>query len=70
MIVERLMVVLNEDDGESSVRAKIVSSLKTQYSTPGPNDFDFVKVTQKRISVLRLGENTEYWPDKDFSIFG
>ena len=54
------MVILNEDDNESSVRAKIVSSLKTQYSMLGPNDFDFVKVTQKRISVLRLGEDTEY----------
>lgn len=26
----------------------------------GPNDFDFIKVTQKRILVLRLGENIEY----------
>ena len=59
-IVERGMVVLNEDDSESSVRAKIVSSLKTQYSMLGPNDFDFIKVTQKKISVLRLAENTEY----------
>ena len=59
-IAERGMVVLNEDDSESSVRAKIVSSLKWQYSMLGPNDFDFVKVTQKRISVLRLAENTEY----------
>ena len=59
-IIERGMIVLNEDDDESSVRAKIASSLKGQYSLLGPNDFDFVKVTQKRISVLRLGENTEY----------
>ena len=69
--------MLNEDDGESSVRAKIVSSLKTQYSILGPNDFDFVKVTQKRISVLDSEKtlNTiivllRNWPDKDFSIFG
>ena len=59
-IIERGMIVLNEDDDESNVRAKIVSSLQGQYSLLGPNDFDFVKVTQKRISVLRLGENTEY----------
>ena len=57
-IIER--IVINEDDDESSVRGKIASSLKGQYSLLGPNDFDFVKVTQKRISVLRLGENTEY----------
>ena len=59
-VLKRSMIVLNEDDDESSVRAKIASSLKGQYSLFGPNDFDFVKVTQKRISVLRLGENTEY----------
>jgi len=59
-IIERGMIVLNEDDDESSVRAKITSSLKAQYSLLGPNDFDFVKVTQKKISVLRLAENTEY----------
>ena len=60
-IIERGMIVLNEDDDdESRVRAKIASSLKGQYSLLGPNNFDFVKVTQKRISVLRLGENTKY----------
>ena len=41
-IIERGMIVLNEDDDESNVRAKIVSSLQGQYSLLGPNDFDFV----------------------------
>lgn len=59
-IVERGMVVLNEDDSESCVRTKIVSSLKSECGLLGPNDFDFVKVTQKKISVLRLAEGTEY----------
>ena len=59
-IVERGMVVLNEDDSELCVRGKIVSSLKSEYGLKGPNDFDFVKVTQKKISVLRLAEGTEY----------
>ena len=59
-IVERGMVVLNEDDSELCVRGKIVSSLKSEYGLLGPNDFDFVKVTQKIISVLRLAEGTEY----------
>ena len=59
-IVERGMVILNEDDSESCVREKIVSSLKSEYVLLGPNDFDFVKVTQKKISVLRLAEGTEY----------
>ena len=58
--MERGMVVLNEDDSELCVRGKIVSSLKSEYGLLGPNDFDFVKVTQKKISVLRLAEGTEY----------
>ena len=41
-IVERGMVVLNEDDSELCVRGKIVSSLKSEYGLLGPNDFDFV----------------------------
>ena len=53
MIVERGMVILYEDDSESCVREKIVSSLKSEYVLLGPNDFDFVKVTQKKISVLK-----------------
>ena len=57
-IIKRRMIVLNEDDDESTVRAKIASSLKAQYTLLGP--IDFAKVTQKRISELRLGENTEY----------
>ena len=59
-IVERGMVVLSEDDSELCVRGKIVSSLKSEYGLLGPNDFDIVKVTQKKISVLRLAEGTEY----------
>ena len=59
-IVERGMIELAEDDSEATVRAKVASSLKSQYSLLGPNDFEFVKVTQKTVSVLRLAENTEY----------
>ena len=59
-IVERGMIELAEDDSEATVRAKVASSLKSQYSLLGPNDFEFAKVTQKTVSVLRLAENTEY----------
>ena len=59
-IVERGMIELAEDDSEATVRAKVASSLKSQFSLLGPNDFEFVKVTQKTLSVLRLAENTEY----------
>ena len=60
MIVERGMVTLGEQDGEAQVREKIASSLKEKYNIIGPNDFEFVKVTQKKISVLHLSKQTEY----------
>ena len=51
MIVERGIVTLGEQDSEVQIREKIVSSLKEKYSIIGPNDFEFVKVTQKKKSV-------------------
>lgn len=60
MVVERGMVTLSEDDSEAQVREKIVSSLKEKYNIIGPNDFEFVKVTQKKITVLHLSKQTEY----------
>lgn len=42
------------------MQTKIVSYLKSEYAFQGPYDFDFVKVTQKKRSVLRLAEGTEY----------
>ena len=60
MVVERGMVTLAEHDSEVQVREKIVSSLKEKYNIIGPNDFEFVKVTQKKISVLHLGKQAEY----------
>ena len=60
MVVERGMVTLGEHDSEAQVREKIASSLKEKYNIIGPNDFEFVKVTQKKISVLHLSKQTEY----------
>ena len=59
-VVERGIIELSEDDNEQVIRQKLLSSLKATYSIIGPNDFEFVKVTQKRISVLRMAEGTEY----------
>lgn len=42
------------------MQTKIASYLKSEYAFQGPYDFDFVKVTQKKRSVLRLAEGTEY----------
>ena len=60
MVVERGMVTLGEHDGEAQVREKNASSLKEKYNIIGSNDFEFVKVTQKKISVLHLSKQTEY----------
>ena len=60
MIVERGIVTLGEQDSEDNIREKIASSLKEKYSIIGPKDFEFVKVTQKKISVLHLSKGTEY----------
>ena len=60
MVVERGIVTLCEQDGEAQVREKIASSLKEKCNIIGPNDFEFVKVTQKKISVLHLSKQTEY----------
>eukprot|EP00794_Sanderia_malayensis_P010515 gene10515-11619_t len=49
MILERGMVSLTEEDSEHIIRQKHSSG-----------DFDFVKVAQKRISVLRLGKGIQY----------
>ena len=54
-IVERGMIELAEDDSEATVRAKVASSLKSQYSLLGPNDFEFVKVTQKKSFSFKVG---------------
>ena len=47
MIVERGIVTLGEQESEVQIRGKIASSLKEKYSIIGPNDFEFVNVTQK-----------------------
>ena len=60
MVVERGMVTLGEQDSEAQVREKIASSLKEKCNTIGPNNFEFVNVTQKKISVLHLSKQTEY----------
>ena len=54
------LFTLSEQDCEAQVREKIASTLKEKYSVIGPNDFEFVKVTQKRISILHLSKQTEY----------
>ena len=59
-IIEWGIVELVEDDSEKEIRAKLLSSLKGTYSILGLNDFEFVKVTQKKITVLKMAEGAQY----------
>ena len=59
-IIERGIVELLEDDSEKEIRAKLLSSLKGTYSILGLNDFEFVKVTQKKITVPKMAEGAQY----------
>jgi len=54
------MVTLGEQDSNAQVREKIASSLKGKYDIIGPSNFEFVKVAQKKSSVLHLSKQTEF----------
>ena len=59
-VINRGIVTLIASDTEKVIREKIVSSLKTRYPMIESRDFEFVKVVQKKISVLQMGKGTEY----------
>ena len=60
MVIKRGMVTLGEQDSSAQVREKIASSLKEKYDIIGPSNFEFVKVAQKKSSVLHLSKQTEF----------
>lgn len=59
-VIANGMLLLNENDNEEAIRQSIKESLKSKFPMIGPNDFQFVKVRQKKISILELGPGTEY----------
>ena len=59
-VIAEGMLILNEDDDEVSVRKKVSFALGNKFPLLGANDFEFVKVKQKRILILELGPGTEY----------
>lgn len=59
-IVKRGIIMLNEGDSEAAIREKIVSAVKPKYPILSENDFEFVKVTQKKISIMNLAKGMEY----------
>ncbi|CAB3987631.1 Hypothetical predicted protein, partial [Paramuricea clavata] len=60
----RGIITLTPPDTEKLIRDNIVSSLKPRYPMIENRDFEFVKVVQKKISVLQLGKGTQY----DYSV--
>ena len=63
-VINRGIITLTPSDTEKLIRDKIVSSLKPRYPMIENRDFEFVKVVQKKISVLQLGKGTQY----DYSV--
>ena len=59
-VIANGMIMLDEEDDEQSVRNAIKESVGKKFPIIRANDFEFVKVRQKKISVLELGPGTEY----------
>ena len=53
------MIMLDEEDGEQSVRNAIKESVRKKFPIIRANDFEFVKMRQNKVSVLELGPGTE-----------
>ena len=54
-VIANGMIMLDEQDDEQSVRNAIKESVGKKFPIIRANDFEFVKVRQKKISVLELG---------------
>ena len=54
------MLSINENDNEEAIRQSIKASVSNKLPVIGSNDFEFVKVRQKKISPMELGLGTEY----------
>lgn len=55
------MLSLNENNNEEAIRQNIIKeSLSNNFPVIGSNDFEFVKVRQKKIPPTEQGPGTEY----------
>ena len=54
------MLSISENDNEEAIRQSIKESLSNKFPVIGSNDFEFVKVRQKKVSPTELGPVTEY----------
>ena len=54
------MLSINKNDNEEAIRQSVKESLSNKFPLIGSNDFEFVKVRQKKISPTELGPGTEY----------
>ena len=54
------MLMLNDNDDDKAIRYSLKESLAAKMPSLGDNDFDFVKVRHKTITMLGLGPGTEF----------
>ena len=54
------MIMLHERDSEKNIRRALQESIVQKFPLAGENDFEFVKVKRRKISVLQLGAEMEY----------
>lgn len=59
-VIANGMLSVNENDNEEAIRQSIKESLSNKFPLIGSNDFEFVKVRHKKISIMELGPGTEY----------
>ena len=63
-IIANGMIMLDEEDDEECIRKAIKNSVASKFPIIRANDFEFVKVRQKKITKLELGPGTQY----DYSV--
>ena len=55
-VIANGMLSLNENDNEEAIRQSVIKeSLSNKFPLIGSNDFEFVKVRQKKISPMEQG---------------
>ena len=59
-VLERGIIEVTENDKEINIREKLLSSFHHKYPCLGKDDFEFIKVYQKRVTTMNLGKGTEY----------
>lgn len=54
------IIMVNEGNSEAEIRLKVKNALNNKFTVFGADDFEFIKVRQKRISKPELQPGAEY----------